>query len=253
MEAGHSLKSALQHELDVDLRDEEEDGFRFRLTNEVAGGRLGGDLHHMKHSLNATWRQPVGDSGVRFGLSMRAGLLAPWRWWEQTRRQPASTAAPGGAATAVALQLQRPSRTHLADRFFLGGSLDVRGFGLHSLGPKIDRFAVGADAYWAAAAHLWSPLPGRLRAHLGEAVKLHLFANAGNGCRSASPEAQGLGQQLRQGWSQLIRQPAVSGGLGVTVQLNFCTVELNYVVPLLAPAHSVARGGFSASVGFEFL
>lgn len=236
----------MQHELDADFRDENDNGFRVRLTNEVAGTKLGGDLHHMRHTVNATLRVPlVGD--VHLGLSARAGLLAPFTWW---RPKPN----PVAAAASVNLPLLRRQPTHIGDRFFLGGSQDVRGFGLHSLGPKNDRFAVGADAYWAAAAHLWSPFPGRLRAHIGDAVKLHLFANAGSACRAADVN-QTMAEQLRQSRRRLtqVSNIGVAVGGGVSAELNFCTVELNYVLPLNTPGESIARPGFSASVGFEFL
>ena len=41
--------------------------------------------------------------------------------------------------------------------------------------------ALGAEAYWLAAAHIYSPLPFRPgKGRFGDLFKTHLFINAGN-------------------------------------------------------------------------
>ena len=49
----------------------------------------------------------------------------------------------------------------VADKFFLGGPLNLRGFEMRGVGPASDGHAVGGTAYWAAGLHLYSPLPLR--------------------------------------------------------------------------------------------
>ena len=49
----------------------------------------------------------------------------------------------------------------VADKFFLGGPLNLRGFEMRGVGPNSDGNAVGGTAYWAAGLHLYSPLPLR--------------------------------------------------------------------------------------------
>ena len=49
----------------------------------------------------------------------------------------------------------------VADKFFLGGPLNLRGFEMRGVGPASDGNAVGGTAYWAAGLHLYSPLPLR--------------------------------------------------------------------------------------------
>ena len=49
----------------------------------------------------------------------------------------------------------------VADKFFLGGPLNLRGFEMRGVGPASDGNAVGGTAYWAAGLHFYSPLPLR--------------------------------------------------------------------------------------------
>ena len=70
---------------------------------------------------------------------------------------------------------------YICDRFFLGGPHTVRGFELRGLGPQQDGQALGATGYWAAALHLFAPLPFRPgRGGLGDILRTHFFVNAGN-------------------------------------------------------------------------
>ena len=47
----------------------------------------------------------------------------------------------------------------IADRFFVGGPLNVRGFEMRGLGPSSENCALGGLTYWAAGLHLYSALP----------------------------------------------------------------------------------------------
>ncbi len=49
----------------------------------------------------------------------------------------------------------------IADKFFLGGPLSLRGFEMRGVGPESDGNSTGGSAYWAAAMHLYTPLPFR--------------------------------------------------------------------------------------------
>jgi outer membrane protein insertion porin family len=49
----------------------------------------------------------------------------------------------------------------IADHFFLGGPLNVRGFEMRGLGPSSEGNAIGGQMYWAAGLHLYTPLPFR--------------------------------------------------------------------------------------------
>ena len=245
LEGGHSLKSSLQHEADMDFRDEDGHGLRLLLTNEVAGGKLGGDQHFAKNELKASFRAPLNEDGATYGFGVRAGLLAPLQ-----DVLPRAAAAPRQhAGGGVALPILRPRPSHISDRFFLGGTLDVRGFHYQSIGPRAGRYATGADAFWAAAGHIWTPLPGRLRRHVGDAIQIHSFLNAGSAVTMASARPAAL----RAAAQELSNDVSVACGLGLSAKLSFCTVEVNYCVPLRAGAGGLPRPGLTASVGFEML
>lgn len=69
----------------------------------------------------------------------------------------------------------------IIDHFFLGGPLNVRGFDIRGCGPRNEGNAVGGDVYWAAALHVYTPLPFRPgRNGFGDLFKLHGFINGGN-------------------------------------------------------------------------
>lgn len=47
---------------------------------------------------------------------------------------------------------------HLADRVYLGGHQNVRGFKLNSIGPRVEGCALGGAFSMAMAGHLFYPL-----------------------------------------------------------------------------------------------
>lgn len=72
-------------------------------------------------------------------------------------------------------------KINIADHFFLGGPLNLRGFDMRGCGPRHDGNSIGGDAYWALALHLYTPLPFRPgRNGFGDLFKLHGFINGGN-------------------------------------------------------------------------
>ncbi|KAG0696566.1 Sorting and assembly machinery component 50 [Chionoecetes opilio] len=153
-QAGHSLKAALRHTLIVDRRDDTifpSDGVAFTLKNELAG--LGGDIGFLKNELDLQVNVPLPKDVVIQG-SLVAGHLLPLR----------------------------NNKTHcIVDRFLLGGPMNIRGFEMCGVGPHSDGCALGADMYWAAALHTYSPLPllGR-GGSISDKFRLHAFVNTGN-------------------------------------------------------------------------
>lgn len=72
-------------------------------------------------------------------------------------------------------------KINIADQFFLGGPLNLRGFDMRGCGPRHDGNSIGGDVYWALALHLYTPLPFRPGRHgFGDLFKLHGFINGGN-------------------------------------------------------------------------
>ena len=179
-DAGHSMKSSLKHTLKVDLAkdDEAPETSVLKLETELAG--IGGGASFFKNTLDFMYRLPFWGGLWEVGVSCRGGLIHPLlpgylgRTAQAIVDPNASAAAAEAAAEAAAAaaaeaaqdagadagaaQLVRPQ---ISDRFFLGGSWDVRGFGLRSIGPTAGADALGGDGFWAGALHLYTPLPYR--------------------------------------------------------------------------------------------
>jgi outer membrane protein insertion porin family len=109
-EAGHTLKSSIGHLTTYDCRDQStRSGYLIQLKNELAG--LGGDVKFIKSEFSSQWLYPLG-KGFHTSLSLRSGTL---------------------------LSLEEGGRTHISDRFLLGGPTTIRGFSLHGIGPHDQR------------------------------------------------------------------------------------------------------------------
>lgn len=70
----------------------------------------------------------------------------------------------------------------IADKFFLGGPLNLRGFEIRGCGPKFESDSIGGDLFWATGLHIYTPLPfsSTKPKSLGSSFRLHGFLNAGN-------------------------------------------------------------------------
>ena len=125
-QCGHTLKTAIQHILTVDRRDEPlfpTEGSLFRLSQEFAGAA--GDIGFFKNELEVQANVPLFFDNVVLQSSFQCGLL---------KRLPSSS----GDKTLT-----------IADKFFLGGPLNVRGFETRGLGPSSANNAIGGLMYWA--------------------------------------------------------------------------------------------------------
>ncbi|KAL9955992.1 hypothetical protein ACROYT_G037404 [Oculina patagonica] len=219
-EAGHSLKSALRHTIVVDKRDNmalPTEGYFLKLAQEFAG--LGGDVRFLKHHLEYQHSvEPLND--VILSWSFQGGNLQPL--------------------------FGTPSRIN--DRFFLGGPLSVRGFSTKGIGPRSENDSLGADAYWAAGLHLYTPLPFRPgRGGLGDHIKTHFFFNTGN---LASLDTS---LPWRNRLDVLREKIRWSCGAGLVFMLGIARVELNYCVPFGAQNSDSVNHGIQVGVGINFL
>ena len=250
-EAGHTLKSALKHVLRVDFRDEEGvNGSDIKLTTELAGGRLlGGSAHHIMNDVE--WTHCINPApGWEFKTCVRGGLLLPLSQLFNSSTLTESSSSPAANTLEGATLAPRvvPHRSSICDRFFLGGSLDVRGFNLNGIGPNHGaNAALGGDAYWAAAVHAFSPLPyAPWRERVGNTVRMHAFANAG-----ALARFQGEG--LRATALALGQRPAAAAGLGVAATIGPAAIEVNWCFTLGAGREDRASPGLNIGIGVSTL
>ena len=132
---GHTLKTALQHILTVDRRDDPmfpNEGSLFRLSQEFAGAA--GDIGFFKNELEVQANLPVFFEKCVLQSSFQCGLI---------KRLPSTS----GDKTMT-----------IADKFFLGGPLNVRGFDTRGLGPSSGNNALGGEMYWATGNIFLDPL-----------------------------------------------------------------------------------------------
>ncbi len=137
---------------DLDNRISPSDGVYFHAASTAYGGVLGGDEDFVKSELIFDWYDRVGEEEL--------GTVGPAVYL--------------GAAAGVAAPYGDTDSVNYAERFFLGGSLTMRGFDFRGVGPFVDEngkfseFAIGGETYLRGSAELrfplyTVPLPGTTR------------------------------------------------------------------------------------------
>jgi outer membrane protein insertion porin family len=147
----------------------------------------------------------------------------------------------------------RQERTKIADRFFLGGPLNIRGFQSRGIGPRSTSSAgtykndsLGGDLYFAAGFNLFTPLPF-LRNY--DALKTHFFWNGG----FLLPVEPGTsnGQLLNKIASVT---PSSTIGFGFTLSSDMCRAELNWVHPVtMYNTDILSTSKLQFGIGMSFL
>ena len=230
-QCGHTLKSALRHILSVDRRDNPvfpTEGSLFKLNQEFAG--LGGDVGYFKNELETQVNVPL--------------PIAPQITLQGTFHC--------GHIKRMTSDTSEKTMT-MADRFYLGGPINVRGFEMRGLGPSSESCALGGLTYWAAGLHLYSPLPftgpSASTAGLFDLFRLHTFFNAGNLMSHAN-----LNGTLQQNVDLAMQNFRLVYGLGLAFKLGgIARVELNYCVPLRTQKTDKPSPGLQFGVGVDFL
>ncbi len=159
----------------------------------------------------------------------------------------------------------------IADRFYLGGPLDVRGFEMKGLGPSSEHFALGGLTYWAAGLHMYSALPfinekmagffdlfRYKKSFLNLCMllnllffRLHSFVNAGN---LMSDYQFATNRSLQANLDEAVQNFRLTSGLGLAFKLaGVARIELNYCVPLRTQKGDNPAPGLQFGVGVEFL
>uniref|UniRef100_A0A158R3X1 Bac_surface_Ag domain-containing protein n=1 Tax=Syphacia muris TaxID=451379 RepID=A0A158R3X1_9BILA len=208
--AGHSLKLSLENSVAYDTRNNKlipSKGLWCNVTQELAG--LLGDSHFIKHQV---------DLQASTTLWFKAFIT--------------------GTFQASYLMSLSNDPLHLLDRLYIGGPLNLRGFGLNSLGSRNGSSSLGGIATYFAAFHVYRPLmpSDLLFAHA------YLVSGAVLPCNSYS--------KLRD----LINERRVSAGVGITfVFQDLVRLELNYNFPLRYHSFDSYNPGFQFGAGINFL
>lgn len=236
-QCGHSLKSSLKHILTVDRRDNPifpSEGSFFRLSQEFAG--LGGDVGFFKNELETQANLPL------------------WTSVDPSTGESFADIVLQGTFNCGILKRLIPSDgskvVTIADNFFLGGPLNVRGFEMRGLGPSSENNALGGHMYWATGLHLYTPLPFRShRGGFGELFRTHFFLTGGNVLSGF-----GSSRDLAGNFEAAIHNLRLSYGIGVALKLGgIARVELNYCIPIRAQRGDRPAPGLQFGIGVNFL
>lgn len=192
--AGYSLKSSVKHTLTMDERDNTEfptQGHFIKLSQEYAG--LLGDVNYIKNE-GEIKLFGSGSWDTVFSMCAKAGFLKSFS-----------------------------EKSHINDRFFLGGPLSIRGFKTYGIGPRRQNDSLGGDMYWSLGLHLYTPLPFR-PGGFAERFRTHIFATAGNLAQFTEDtpwkkRIESLGENVR--WSY---------GAGLVLLAGIARFELNYCI-----------------------
>jgi len=220
--SGHTLKSAIRHILCVDRRDDKifpKEGTLFKLNQEFAG--LGGNVGFFKNELELQANLPLTEDITLQG-AFNAGLLKDF---------------------------QGEKSFNIADHFFLGGPLNVRGFDTRGIGPSSEGSSLGGSLFWSSGLHLYAPLPFRPEMRgFADNFKTHVFLTAGNlGNFRLSGD---MGKNIEH----VTQDFRLSYGLGLAVKLGgVARIELNYCVPVKASRGDKPMPGLQFGVGVHFL
>mmetsp|Transcript_15867 Transcript_15867/g.30680 ORF Transcript_15867/g.30680 Transcript_15867/m.30680 type:complete len:479 (-) Transcript_15867:1132-2568(-) len=234
-QAKPSLKNSVFYTFTNDKRDNAfgpSRGSLLQLRTELAG--LGGDAHFAKGELKVQQFLPILADvlpGVALGLTFQAGVLCPL--------------AKARAAEADKLPGVGES-THICDRFWLGGPLDLRGFNHKGAGPRtspkrpgaLGGDSLGGDVTWKLGADLMMPFPHATLNAAG--MRCHVYANAGNLCA----------------WETSVRSLVygmrASVGAGIVFPTAVGRIEANYSFVLRANSRDQQKR-FQLGLGVDFL
>lgn len=238
-QCGHTLKSAIKHILTVDRRDNPifpSEGSLFRLSQEFAG--LGGDVGFFKNEVESQVNLPL------------------WTTTDPATGETFSDIVLQGTFNCGLLKRLTSGDDNkvvtIADHFFLGGPLNVRGFEMRGLGPSSEGNALGGLMYWAAGLHLYTPLPFRPhRGGFGELFRTHLFVTAGNVLGNFDLTRS---PSFSRSIDEATHNFRLSYGIGLALKLGgIARVELNYCIPILAQRGDRPAPGLQLGVGVNFL
>ncbi|BHF83506.1 sorting and assembly machinery component 50 [Sparganum proliferum] len=283
MESGQSMRMNLRHQVEFDTRSDRifpDDGLLLRLTKDLTFITPGPPSGCVNNSLGAADDEPARgtpvppvSNAIQFrweSLLQCPFRLTSWLVGELT------------FSTGLVHSLTRHP-VSIADRFFLGGPLDFRGFKFCGVGPSeplliprpvhseflleptpqpadddINRSPVGALGSWLAGAHLYSPLPlwGAAQNSMGSLFRLHAFAMTGSLISdpvAAAKRAHILGQYDRLVEFLDIRPRYVLGAGLILRFAQMARLELNYCLPMSSQPGDGVQRGFQLGIGVSYM
>lgn len=244
--AGDSVKSSMFWSWARDTRNNPllaSSGVYFKMGQEMAGlmGPELGDLPFVKGTLEAQVAR-----GFSLGPAPEIDTSSPIReYFSQQRQQLDATEDVILHYTMkTGLFWSHGKKSHVMDRFFLGGPNDVRGFYLNSLGPRDGQDFVGGEIYFAQGVSMFTRIP-----HLvarTTPLRLLFFLNGGSLLNLDQEDVAGTVREM-------LTRPSVSAGFGLVYRHPAARFELNFTMPLVARENEGLRKGLQFGVGLSFL
>ncbi|ODQ64825.1 hypothetical protein NADFUDRAFT_83691 [Nadsonia fulvescens var. elongata DSM 6958] len=142
------------------------------------------------------------------------------------------------------------SKSHLSDRFYLGGHKNIVGFQYNGIGPKdqdgLD--SLGGDASINGGISFLAKLPNVCPKHsILSPLRLNLFWNAGNLVSAAAVRSQGTNIV-----TELLRSHSSAAGLGLVYRNDTADVNLSYSIPLAVKPTDSVKPGLSFNVSISW-
>lgn len=199
--------------------------------------------HSMKSSIHHSW-VPIDTrddafmpaSGVYFKLAQELGSAASVPFYKASFESSASKSVTERGIVTASLRSGAilSKKSHIMDRFFLGGPNDVRGFYLNSMGPRDSQDSLGGNFFYAFGLGALMPVPKIAKKH---PLRFQTFVNGG--FLSSDPK--------------IIGAPSLTAGIGLVYRAPMARFELNFSLPLVVRANESPRKGIQFGVGFSFL
>uniref|UniRef100_A0A336K839 CSON004724 protein n=1 Tax=Culicoides sonorensis TaxID=179676 RepID=A0A336K839_CULSO len=207
---GPKLANVLSYNVVYDQRDSHvfpTEGIRVSTSHHLINSSFK-KLGYLKNDLHAELNCPL-FAGMSVQLSGRVGKIVPL----------------GDAMEPIAI----------SDKFFLGGPQTLRGFVVGGAGEQKEGAATGADIYWLAAAHLWSPLPfSQYFGQFGQLFRTQIFCNVGHSGDFTTENLRG------------------AIGVGLAFRLgDRARIELNYTQPYRTQKGDLPKA-FQFGIGYDF-
>jgi len=233
-QAGHTIKHAIRHRWDIDMRDDPQcpsQGWKVGSMTEFAGLGSLGDAHFRKCELNAQYHLPLGASNISLSTTARLGAMSG-------------------------------NKVGILDRFFIGGPNCMRGFKHRGVGPRESSTssALGGQAYYmlGAFASIAAPEHSVLRQLFR--ARLHAFTmvgDIGDPSRAAMRDITSQAKRGPAGWRSIgenIRDNArISAGVGIALATSFGRVEINWCHVIANAQADLTNSGVQIGLSHEFL
>lgn len=212
-------------------------GTYIQTSSELAG--LGGDVKYVKNELDLKHHIPI-NSSISCGISLLAGMIQPLTPYINTIQKYTNNISNGSTA-------QPFQRTHLVDRFLLGGPLLLKGFKSGGVGPRDNLDALGGDIFTGLSISINSELPFNWCKQYN--IHTQAFINTGN--LISLPSTNNTHTTITQQLQQYMSTSRVSAGVGLVAPSPLGRVEVNFAVPLRSQQNDqIQKFGYGVAIKF---